>query len=223
MSLFAKPIVASIAAILFTFSAANAEGNSWRHLQDLALDIQLKSDRLLGQTHHYVHTPYYQTMLRTISHMRRKAVRVHVLAIQRGCLYEMERELITLDRNFRRVRALFSRAEHDAAVGVGRIQGKTFQIRDLVHCIEDDIHHIQGDIARLRVPVAPVVTARPYSGYYGNYGHQRGNYGGNTLSFSFGNQAAPQNPPAAARKNREWTGQDGFRYRDTGFSFRSNF
>ena len=223
MSLFAKSIVASIAAILFTFSAANAEGNSWRHLQGLALDIQLKSDRLLGQTHHYVHTPYYQTMLRTISQMRRKAVRVHVLAVQRGCLHEMERELIALDRNFHRVRGLFSRAERDAAVGVGRIHGKTFQLRDFVDCLEDDIHHLQEDIARLRVPFAPAVTARPYSGCYGNYGHQRGYYGGNTASPGLGNQTVPQSPAPAARNNREWTGQDGFRYRDTGFSFRSNF
>ncbi|MDG2012368.1 MAG: hypothetical protein P8J33_02615 [Pirellulaceae bacterium] len=223
MSLFAKPIVVSIAAILFTFSAAKAEGNSWRHLQDMALDIQLKSDRLLGETHHYVHTAHYQTMLRTISHMRRKAVRVHVLAIQRGCLFEMERELRMLDRNFHRVEELFGHTEHDAAIGVGHIHGKTSHVRDLLHCIEDDIHHIMEDITSLRIPVAPMPPVRPYSGCYGNSGWAAGNYNRNTLYFGSRNHAAPQSPARSAHYEREWRGQDGYRYRDTGFSFRFNF
>ena len=107
MMFFAKPLIAGLFTTLMFFSVCPAQANSWRHLQDLGLDIQINSDRLMGETHRYVHTAHYQQMLRAVRNMRAKAVRIHVLAIQRGCLFEMERELRHLDRNFHRVEDLF--------------------------------------------------------------------------------------------------------------------
>ena len=222
MMFFAKPIIAGLFATLMTWTAIPAEASSWRHLQDLALDIQINSDRLMGETHRYVHTPHYQQMLRALRDMRAKAVKIHVLAIQRGCLFEMERELRHLDRNFCRVERLFQRTEEDAQFGVGHIRGCTARVRGLLNQIADDIHHIQNGILELRAPVAPVYRP-PYSnGCYQNSGFSA-SFGGIEFNNFRPSSVSNRHEYRPSQKPREWQGRDGFRYRDTGFSFRINF
>lgn len=222
MMFFAKPLIAGLFTTLMVFSVCPAQANSWRHLQDLGLDIQINSDRLMGETHRYVHTAHYQQMLRAVRNMRAKAVRIHVLAIQRGCLFEMERELRHLDRNFHRVEDLFQHTEADAHFGVGHIHGCTARVRGLLNQIADDIHHIQDDIAELRAPVTPVYRPPYANGCFKNNGFSA-SFGGIGIQNYRPHSLNPRHDYRAAEKPREWQGRDGYRYRDTGFSFRINF
>ena len=222
MMFFAKPMIAVCFATLMAFSAQPMQASSYRHLQDLGLDIQINSDRLMGETHRYVHTSQYQQMLRAIRQMRSKAVRIHVIAIQRGCLFEMERELQHLDRNFHRVESIFRNAEEEAYFGVGKIQGCTARVRGLLNQIAHDIHHIQNGILELRTPAQPVYRP-PYSnGCYTQPGFSASIGGFGIHNYRPSSQNAYRDL-RTAQKPREWRGKDGFRYRDTGFTFRLNF
>ena len=177
MTRFSKFFIAGFALFAMTVSASEAKADFWRHIQELALDIQLKSDRLMGETHHYVHTPNYHCMIRSVSKMRLRAVRVHVLSLQHGCLDEMSREVAGLDRMFHEVERLFNTTEIDASHGYGHVHGNTCHVKKWLNKIEDCIHHIRADIASLRRPVRrPPVKYGGYGGY-GFGGNPAGGYG----------------------------------------------
>jgi len=170
MTHFTKPLIASFALIAMSVSASQAKADTYGHIQGLALDTMLKIDALMGETHHYVHTPNYQRMIRSISNMRQRAVRVHVLSIQHGCLIEMGEELRRLDAQYHRIEGLFDNTEYEAGHGHGHIHGATGHVKEHLKCIEDNVHHIREDIAQL----TRAVYRPPYSSAPGGYGYGKG-------------------------------------------------
>lgn len=191
MARLTKTLIAGSVLIAMSVSASQANADTWGHIQKLALDIQIKSDLLMGETRHYVHTPGYQRMIRCVAEMRRRAVRVHLLSIQHGCLDEMSRELRRLDALYHEVEGIFDSAECRAAVGVGHVHGSTRHVKKLLKVIEDCIHHIRADIATLRRPAYPrnpyaaAKKARGYGAYNaGSWSHKNG-YG----SFDYGQRS----------------------------------
>jgi hypothetical protein len=170
MTRFSKTCLTGLALFAMSLSASPVSADAWRHIQQLALDVQLKSDRLMGETRHYVHTPWHLKMIRCISGMRQRAVRVHVLSIQHGCLDEMSRELQRLDRQFHDVELLFEQAEAGAAHGYGHVHGPTGHVREWLDQIGECIHHIRDDVAALRGNVVTGFPPQPHvAGVPGGY------------------------------------------------------
>jgi len=191
-----KTIISSFALFAMSVSASQANADTYRHIQGLALDIQLKADALMGETHHYVHTPRYREMIRNISSMRARAVRVHVLSLQHGCLIAMREELRVLDTQFHIIESIFDSAEVEASHGHGHIHGPTRHVKEHLKCIENDIHHILDDITQMtrvgvRSPYSAGVRSSGYRGVqvyrshprsrvqhvHGGHGHGRGHSG----------------------------------------------
>ena len=144
---------ACFAIFTVTLTANPAQADTYGHIQKLALETQIKADRLMGETHHYVHTPNYRRMLAAVSELRQEAVQVHVLSIQHGCLDAMSRHIARLDALYHETEELFDYTEEEASYGHGHVHGATSHVKDLLKCIEDNVHHIRDDVAALRRPV----------------------------------------------------------------------
>lgn len=230
MTHFKKSLIASFALIAMSVSASQANANTYGHIQQMALDIQLKSDVLLGQTHHYVQTPNYQKLLRCISEMRRRAVKIHVLSIQRGCLIQMANELRILDAQFHDIEAIFDATEIQASYGNGRIRGATSHVKDHLNFLEDCIKYIRADIATLTRPVyrTPQVPRNSgisigySSGYRGNSGAYRAQPRSNYKpSYNKGNRRGYSNGHRG--KELKYNSRAGISYSDKNFSIRIGF
>lgn len=220
MTRFIKPLIASFALFAMSVSASQAKADTWGHIQRLALDIQLKSDALLGETHHYVHTPNYQTMLRCISDMRARAVRIHVLSLQHGCLIAMAEELRVLDAQFHQIEALFHETEIEASHGHGHIHGPTRHIKEHLNRIEDCIHHIRDDIRQLTRGSS---YRRPYtsnrgSGYSSGYRGYSSPYRSHPRSrVQYYQESCPSS------RGQRYNSRAGISYSNDNFSIRIGF
>lgn len=165
MTRLSKSIFAAVAMVAASFSASQASAQDlYHHIDELALSIQRQAEQLQGETHHYVHTPGYSTMLYATNQLRQRATLIHNLAHSHGCLYSMSSQLRVLDAQFHQLEGLFDAIEYEASHGHGHIHGHTAHVRGLLNSIEDNIHHIRDDIAQLQ------------GGGHGGYGG--GGYGG---------------------------------------------
>ena len=219
--------IACFAIFTVSLSANQANADTYGHIQRLALETQIKVDRLMGKTHHYVHTPNYRRMLACVSELRREAVRVHVIAIQRGCLVTMSRHVAQLDSLFHEAESLFDCTETRAALGHGHIHGATRHVRELLDCIDNNICEIRDTIAVLRrpiyrPPVRPVYTPppvhKPYRGY--DYGHTKTRYGG----YRGGRGGYGGYPRSRTSCSRGYDfDRGGFSYNSAGFSLNIGF
>ena len=169
MSRLIQTFFASSVLFALSVSASPVGADGYRHIKEMALEVQLKTDALMAESQHYVHTDYYHEMIRKIARMRQRAVQVYVLSIQRGCLVTISEELRRLDNQVHRVEALFDNVEREASHGYGHIHGATAHVKSLLNRIQECVHHIRDDISELTGPV----YRSPYSGYREvGYGHR---------------------------------------------------
>lgn len=186
------PLAKTIAALglLVTFSAVPAMADTYRHIDDLANDIERKARKIVSESRHYRHTPEYRHILQDAKDMRELADHLHDVAHDHGSLAHMEADVRQLDAEFHHLQSLFRRVEREADYGHGHVHGHTGHVWTLLHAIEEDIHHLQDDLRSLRQPLhhgssftvarPPVYVAPPRDcrndyrspgyGQYGGYG-----------------------------------------------------
>ena len=166
----------------------SASADTYRHIDELALNIERQSKRLVSEVRHYRHTPEYRHLIEDARDMADLADHLHDVAHDHGSLAHMESDLRQLDSKFHHLESLFDRVEYGAAYGRGHVHGETSHVRELLHLIEDDIHHLQDDLRSLRTPVcttSPVVVNRPPI-YPSPYSNRWGGYNNPPQSSGFG-------------------------------------
>ncbi|QDT13915.1 hypothetical protein [Planctomycetes bacterium K23_9] len=179
--LFTKTIT-TLGLLVLTAFASNASADTYHHIDELALQIERNSKRLISEVRHYRHTPEYSHLVSDARHMARLADHVHDLAHDHGSLTHLNSDLVELDRKFHHLESVFNRVEHNAAYGHGHIHGDTSHVRGLLCSIESDLHHLQDDIRSLvashRHARQPVVVRRPVITQPSWYGHSPSRWSG---------------------------------------------
>ncbi|QEF98231.1 hypothetical protein Mal15_22800 [Stieleria maiorica] len=138
--------------LLTALIASPALADTYRHIDELANDIEDKARLLEKEVRHYRHTPEYRHLVEDTRAIRKLADHIHDVAHDHGSLSHMESDLRELDREFHHLVSVFDRVERHAAHGHGHIHGDTRHVRRLLHYIEVDIHHMQNDFRSLRRP-----------------------------------------------------------------------
>lgn len=197
--------LAAFGFIITTFSAS-ASADTYHHIDELALTIDRQAKLLVSESVHYRHTPEYRHLVSDARDLCRLATHLHEVAHHHGSLAHLESDLSQLDAKFHHLESVFHRVERAASYGHGHVHGHTSHVWELLHSIENNIHHLQDDLRSLRVPVhtvQPIVVRRPvvyaaprvyHSGGHGahlqrrNVGHSSHHYGRNTRGrgISFG-------------------------------------
>jgi len=178
-SLAAFTMLASVTAL----GASNASADEYRHIDELALDIQAKAALLTNETVHYRHTSQYRHLVADAVALRRLAGHVHEIAHRRGSLAHLQADLRDLDATFHHVEGLVTAIERHAYRGRGgHVHGDTRHVRELLIAMEDCIHHMQDDVAALRRlerrrrATCPQTNPYPYGQRYETIDHfYRGN------------------------------------------------
>ncbi|WP_182867331.1 hypothetical protein [Stieleria mannarensis] len=182
--------------MLTAFIASPALADTYRHIDDLANDIEDKARLLEKEMRHYRHTPEYRHLVEDARAIRKLADHLHDVAHDHGSLSHMESDLRELDHDFHHFQSVFERVERHAAHGHGHIHGDTRHVRRLLHHIEVDIHHLQDDLRSLRRPyhhghrttvARPPIFTPPPSRCPDDYSHRSGGYGfGRGISIGSG-------------------------------------
>ncbi len=163
-------------------SLAQANNDTYRHIDQLAQRIERKAKAFKGQMSKYRHTPEYQHLINDAIEMCRLAEHVHEVAHVDGDVRHLAADLRNLDRTFHHIEGLVQRIEHDAAYGHGHVHGNTRYVWKLLQDIEESIHHMRDDIADLRRRRVPNTQVRGCydTGYnvYGSGYRGRGNIHG---------------------------------------------
>ncbi|QDV45678.1 hypothetical protein Enr13x_55570 [Stieleria neptunia] len=199
MTLFAKTFATF--GLLAAFVSPSAFADTYRHIDDLASDIERKSRQIEKETRHYRHTPEYRHLVEDARDMRRLADHMHDVAHDHGSLAHLESDLQELDAKFHHLESVFDRVERRAFHGHGHVHGDTSHVKRLLNAIEDDIHHLQDDLRSLRAPAydcprelvsrPPIYSAPParhwddHRSHSSRYGYGRGiTIGGGSSRFT---------------------------------------
>ncbi|WP_372725041.1 hypothetical protein [Novipirellula sp.] len=172
---------ASLALCLTAF-CSTASADTYQHIDQLALQIAIQSNQIVGETSHYRHTPEYRHLLSDARDMARFADHIHELAHHRSSVSHLDRDLAQLDSKFHHLESLFDGIERRSAHGYGHVHGNTAHVRMLLNAIENNIHHLRDDIRTLRTPV----YTSPYSSNWGGYTSRWGGYTARPSSSGFG-------------------------------------
>jgi hypothetical protein len=160
------PLTKTFAALglLVTLCSTSAFADTYRHIDELALDIQRQSRLLMRESSHYRHTPEYRHLLSDTRDIYKLAAHMHEVAHQHGSLAHLESDLRELDSEFHHLESVFDRVERESSHGHGHVHGYTGHVKELLKSIEADIHHLQEDVRSLRTHFhdRPVVSvSRP--------------------------------------------------------------
>lgn len=169
--------LAALGLVVTTFSAS-AFADTYHHVDQLALQIEVESKQIVNESRHYRHTPEYRHIVADAREVSRLASHIHELAHHHGSLAHLESDLAQLDAKFHHMESTFDQVELHAAHGHGHVHGNTSHVKRLLNSIASHIHHLQEDLQSMRTPihaVHPVVVRRPsiyrtpYSNYWGSY------------------------------------------------------
>ena len=183
---------------LVTGFSTTASAAVYRHIDELACNIERNSNRLVSEVRQFRFSPDYRHLVQDARDMARLADHIHDLAHHHGRLEHLEADLADLDRKFHHLQGLIRHIERGAGCRYGQFHSRPSRVGRLLHAIEDDIHHLQDDIRSLRVPAcdrSPIATARPTL-------HSRSSaiatgYGRHPAAYSRAGQFAP--PPFTRR------------------------
>lgn len=165
----------AIIAAAITSSAATANAESYRHIDNLALRLQRRSAELFHEFRsHYRHTAQFSHLMADTRDIYYRAKHIHDVAHHRGSVYHLENDLRRLDRKFHHLEDVVRHIEHHPH---GHIHGDTRHVRHLLAEIEDDIHHLRRDVERM--------ARRWHDDHHGHHGHvrHRGSHDGPQIRF----------------------------------------
>lgn len=143
-----------ITTFALTWSPGDTQADIYQHIDSLAIKIRNNARQITRETVHYRHTPEYAVMVADSKRLYRLAQHIHDVTHFEGNLVHLTNDLNQLGHAFRHLENLFDRVERNAALGIGHIHCNTAHVRRLLDCIDDDIHQMRRDVAKLRRLVA---------------------------------------------------------------------
>ncbi len=185
---------ASFSFVVLAAMTSEANADTYKHIDRIANRIQNQANQIVKETNHYVHTPQYHHLRNDALAVAALAEHIHELAHHHGSVAHLASDLAELDARFHHLESVIEQIEVSAAYGHGHLHGSTKRVHRLLDRIEDDIHHLQTDIASLRVvthrPVfvapAPVYPPPHFHGGHGRSGGGRTiTIGGGSSQFTF--------------------------------------
>jgi hypothetical protein len=170
--------MAAVCVLTVTSFTASAFADTYHHIDQLALKIDLQAKQLLSESRHYRHTSEYVHLYNDARQLSRLSFHLHEVAHHHGSLAHLESDLAQIDSKFHHAESLIERIEHNASYGHGHVHGHTSHVKHVLHSMEQNIHHLQEDIRSLRAHLHPVVV-RPAITYPRRHSS---NFGGNHAS-----------------------------------------
>ncbi len=147
MNLLAKT-VAALTLTCTAFSGA-AFGDTYRHIDQLAVTIERQARQLQCEVSHYRHTPEYGLLIAETRQLTRLAEHVRDVAQHHGSLSQLQCDLRQLDSAFHRLERTLERIEDNAFRGYGHLNRGTVQVGRLMNSLEDNIRYLRDDIQDL--------------------------------------------------------------------------
>ena len=151
-STISKTITAIVIAIGFVSGADSAKASTYDHLDQLALQLQGQSRRLISEFRlHYRHTREYRHLISDGYEMYRLAAHIHRVAHQHGGVHHLQSDLKQLDQLHHHIHDLVDHREvHPHG---GHVHGNTGHVHAMLEEMEDTLHHMLDDVKQLTRPV----------------------------------------------------------------------
>jgi len=184
-----KLTVALFAALSVATLANTVNAAPGSHLDEVALRLQRQAAELNREFRlHFRHTPEFGHLVSDANQIQAKAAHIHRVAHHSGSVWHLRHEVEELDRLFHHMEDVVDRIDRHAAHGIGHIHGHLAHVYDLLDDMEDTLHHLRRDLARItsgRPAHGGWHSNRhggyvvPHSGYHSGYvvprsGHGRG-------------------------------------------------
>lgn len=139
-----------LSVIAISALASHVQADEYHHIDRLAQDIQTKSKLLYREMVNYRHSPHYRHVRSDALELKKLARKIHTIARNEGCIFELESCLNELDALYHHTAELIDQIDLNRGYGSGYAHGETCQIQDLMVDLEDCIHHMQADVAQIR-------------------------------------------------------------------------
>jgi hypothetical protein len=171
---FAHTSLTALVAALAVSTGSTASATSYRHIDELALELQRLSSKLRNEFKlHYRHAAHYGHLRNDATEMYQLAAHVHELAHHRRSLAHIDHDLNRLDALFHHLEELVAHIEHDAHVGHGHVDGHTGHVEALMTAVENTLHHLHSDVQHLRNHQPRRKVYHPHGGHGSHVGHGR--------------------------------------------------
>ena len=90
----------AVCVIAATSFSASAFGDTYHHIDELALSIAQKARQIVHESCHYRHTPEYRHIVSDARSMLQFADHIHEVAHHHGSLVHLEQDVARLDAEF---------------------------------------------------------------------------------------------------------------------------
>ena len=148
----------STAFVLLAGNVASAD--TYDHFDQIAHRIERQATELVREVRHFRHTRQYGHLAQDAVALMRSARHAHNTA-HVGCdLGHLEVDVREMDRLVHHIEDLLDDIEHSIIHGHGHAHGNARHVRQVLHAIEDNVHHLWDDLRALRRP-GRHVTSRP--------------------------------------------------------------
>ena len=147
MNLLAKT-VAALTLTCTAFSGA-AFGDTYCHIDQLAVTIERQARQLQCEVAHYRNTHEYGVLIAETRQLARLAEHVRDVAQHHGSISQLQCDLRQLDSAFHRLERTLQRIDDHAFRGYGHLHRGTVHVGRLMNSLEDNIRYLRDDIRDL--------------------------------------------------------------------------
>ncbi|QDU98691.1 hypothetical protein [Lignipirellula cremea] len=153
---------------------AFAQGDTYEHLDEMALDLQRFAEEIVEETHaHLQGNAYFPQIDRAAHRIEELAAHVHRVAHDRGDIVHLRNDIDDLDRWVHHIDDL---GNFIARRGVRSSEWGGFQyMRSCIASMLDTLHHMQDDLHQL-APRRSLHDHDDYHQRYPDYGHRTHRY-----------------------------------------------
>lgn len=135
-----------------------AVGDIYAQVDLIAVQIQDQARNLAGFANQFCrNSPHFGQLIVDSSAMLKQSMHMHEICDERGDLNQFARDLADLDTSFHHLEETFGLIEADVRRGRGRSIGP--QVRQCITDTENNIHLLQGIVAKVS---QPVITGPPF-------------------------------------------------------------
>jgi hypothetical protein len=145
---FARTLMMTLVSLLTITAAQTVEAGSYRHIDELALQLQEQSRELYSEFKlHYRHVSDYRHLRSDSASLSRLASHIHSVAHRGGNIHHLESDMAKADRLFHHLEELVSSIEHNTRHhSGGHTHGDLRHVHSLMRSMESTLHHLKADV-----------------------------------------------------------------------------
>ena len=186
MTIARTTLLTTVSMALLACTTTPADAASYRHIDRLALRMQSQTRGLVTEfAQHYRHKTGYRHLRADAIELYRVAAHIHLVAHQSGSIYHLQHDVERADELFHHLEGVLART--DRSYG-GHAHGDTRHVFELMHNLEQTLHHLKRDLESQHNVHRVVRSHR--TRHYDDSGHGRrptfGHNGANRYSVNLG-------------------------------------